>query len=338
MRITFPKNSSRNEKLFCICNGIPVFTLLGEEKLAKYYQDKYETNIILADSNNLDSKLKEMCNQFKNIKSNQEYRVAFLFDCNGHEMPFMCINDGKNTGILCANSSSINNSLYVEQLSAAIKNALMEECGIDKNSIVRYFLLDSRQADTVSCLADALVFARDITGKANGEYLIPKFLDQLRQHSSVPKAGDDRSRAIIPPQLLITAQRSIFIDIHLAKVAKEDREKCLTTKGVGLFQFYKKYELPHPIDADKSINGYLIIKLSKFAFRLAINFYLEKLKSESNFSGDITPENTPILFDFLTMTTEIKKGKNTLEIKLNLLHDSYKECLSRIESLRAPTP
>lgn len=131
-----------------------------------------------------------------------------------------------------------------------------------------------RQSDDYSCVTDAIVFARDITGKdrLTGEYLIPH-LPEILESRKQDVAFTGLARVQLPEVLLKTAQKSSFIRANGAD------ESTIIHKGQSLSEFHARYRITEGGSAGSSIYGYLLTKGRKYDCVVQIQHYLTAMES-----------------------------------------------------------
>lgn len=148
----------------------------------------------------------------------------------------------------------------------------------EKTGIPVYVTSSQRQTDDYSCVTDALVFARDITGKRpeTGEYIIPNLSEALESRKqAVMQTGV--CRVHLPEILLKSAQKSSFIADNQGDLSK------IIQKGQSLAEFRARYRIQEDINSAKgtairAIHGYLFAKGKKYERIMQIQYYLNEIE------------------------------------------------------------
>ncbi|RUR19040.1 hypothetical protein ELY21_05810 [Legionella sp. km535] len=148
----------------------------------------------------------------------------------------------------------------------------------EKTGIPVYVTSSQRQTDDYSCVTDALVFSRDITGKRpeTGEYIIPNLAEVLESRKqAVIQTGVYRVH--LPETLLKSAQKSSFIADNQGDLSK------IISKGLSLAEFLARYRIQEDINSTKgttisAIHGYLFAKGKKYERIMQIQYYLNEIE------------------------------------------------------------
>lgn len=239
------------------------FTPIGLQLIAQYYQEKYQANIIFTGETKPD-----YAALLKEIRKTREANlraslVIFEPPPSKHVIPIIYIRENGKEGLLLADSLGV---------SRDVSDRIAKQTGLTV-----YAVRHVRQSSDYGCGVDALIFARDCTGKKDDDFIIPNLLTKLETRAA--KDAEASYSVKLPDNLLKTSQISSFIGFH------KEQDHPLIHKEETLLQFRERY-------SDKSVTiqskekeikkdssaGYLRIKAIKLGEVVEMQFYINQLK------------------------------------------------------------
>lgn len=216
----------------------------GMELLIEYYNEKYATNITLLTDKSLSDFAKNVNYHLAIARATpNNHRLAFVcVMINFHAIPIIYLKEQDQEGILIADSQGDTTCFEAKLLQKS-------------TNIPVYVVTERRQADYYSCYTEAIIFARDATGKEKKTqaYRIPSLLALLKERS---KQEIDYHSVLLPDELLKTAQIAGFIQRN------KERSNRKVHKNKTLTQFIERYEGNYLYQKGKKVTNNIILQFN----------------------------------------------------------------------------
>ena len=256
----------------------------GEES---YYKEKYGTHVVITDRIYSAAGEEFIATIQAGREKPGDFRCAFILAGMRHATPVFYIKEGSREAILIPDSVGREDPHNYGQVDKIISEFILDELP----GVPILLIPEKRQADLVSCYADALVFARDITAKRAGIYFqSPMVLEQLMSRSTQQSVSIRRGMskenvtlhdALLPDVLLKTAQISKFVERHITP-NKSDAMRPIVHAGKdgvseNIEQFRKRYSAVTPPHNEKSYNTYLRNKGMKYSKIIIMQYYKNEI-------------------------------------------------------------